>query len=131
MTGAWYLISPAHLCPRRPVFPRINIKIVGTSLVVQWLSIHLPVKGTWVQSLEPEVRSHILQSNQSSCSRAHEPQLLKPAHPTACAPQQGRPRQQEACVPKLETHTHAQSKEEPERHSEGPAQPLNKQVKIS
>ena len=25
-----------------------------TCLVVQWLSIHLPVQGTWIQSLVPE-----------------------------------------------------------------------------
>ena len=29
------------------------------SLVVQWLRIHLPVQGTWVQSLVWELRSHI------------------------------------------------------------------------
>ena len=24
---------------------------MGASMVVQWLSVHLPVQGTWVQSL--------------------------------------------------------------------------------
>ena len=31
----------------------------GTSLAVQWLKIHLPVQGMWVQSLVGEFRSHI------------------------------------------------------------------------
>ena len=31
----------------------------GTSLVVQWLRIHLPVQGTWVLSLIGELRSHM------------------------------------------------------------------------
>ncbi|XP_059752342.1 D-aminoacyl-tRNA deacylase 1 isoform X2 [Balaenoptera ricei] len=31
----------------------------GTSLVVQWLRIHLPVQGTRVQSLVGELRSHV------------------------------------------------------------------------
>ena len=34
----------------------------GTSLMVQWLSVCLPVQGTWVQSLVREVRSHMLHS---------------------------------------------------------------------
>ena len=35
----------------------------GTSLVVQWLRIHLSKQGTWVWSLVREVRSHRLQGN--------------------------------------------------------------------
>ena len=36
-----------------------GIKVItGTSLVVQWLRIHLPMQGTWVQSLVGELRSH-------------------------------------------------------------------------
>ena len=34
----------------------------GTSLVVQWLRIHLPVQVTWVQSLVPEY-AHMLRNN--------------------------------------------------------------------
>ena len=36
---------------------------LGSSLVVQWLRIHLPMKGTWVQSLVREPRSHVLWGN--------------------------------------------------------------------
>jgi len=47
----------------------------GTSLVVQWLRIHLPMQETQVQSLVGELRSHILRGNQ-----AWVPQLEKPTH---------------------------------------------------
>ena len=39
-----------------------NISL-GTSLVVQWLRISLAVKGTQVQSLARELRSHVQQDN--------------------------------------------------------------------
>ena len=35
----------------------------GTSLVVQWLRIHLPMQGMWVRSLFGELRSHIPKGN--------------------------------------------------------------------
>ena len=35
----------------------------GTSLVIQWLRIHLPVQGMWVQPLVRELRSHMTRSN--------------------------------------------------------------------
>ena len=35
----------------------------GTSLVVQWLRIRLPMQGMWVRSLVGELGSHMLQSN--------------------------------------------------------------------
>ena len=47
----------------------------GTSLVVQWLRIHLPIQGTRVRSLVQELRSHMPQ-----CNWAPESQLLNPAH---------------------------------------------------
>ena len=37
----------------------------GTSLVVQWLRIHLAVLGTLVPSLVGELKSHVLQSYQA------------------------------------------------------------------
>ena len=40
---------------------------VATSLVVQWIRIHLPMQGTWVVSLIQE-----------------DPTCLKPKHPRAC-----------------------------------------------
>ena len=33
---------------------------IGTSQVVQWLTIHLPVQGRWVPSLVGDLRSHLL-----------------------------------------------------------------------
>ena len=38
-------------------------KFVGTSLVVQWLRILLPMQGMQVQSLVGELRSHMPQGN--------------------------------------------------------------------
>ena len=34
-------------------------KLVETSLVVQWLRVHLPMQGTWVLSLVGKLRSHM------------------------------------------------------------------------
>ena len=33
-------------------------RLLGTSLVVQWLRLNLPMQGVWVQSLVGELRSH-------------------------------------------------------------------------
>ena len=44
----------------------LNYSWVGTSLVAQWLRIHLPMQGTWVGALVREDltgRSHMLRSN--------------------------------------------------------------------
>ena len=49
------------------------LKSYGTSLVAQWIGIHLPMQGTGVQSLIQE---------DSTCLEAAEPvQLLKPTQP--------------------------------------------------
>ena len=73
--------------PRNPAFHVINVThqliemshfkkslFLGTSLVVQWLRIHLLINGTWVWSLVWKLRSHMLQRNQ----RAQAPQVEKP-----------------------------------------------------
>ena len=55
-------------------------ELFWTSLVVQWLRIHLPVQGTWVGSLvgeDPTYRGATKPVSHNS--RAWEPQLLKPA----------------------------------------------------
>ena len=66
---------------------------IGTSLVVQWLRIHLLMQRTWVRSL--------VQEDPTCCGAtkpmrhnywAHVPQLLKPVHPRACALQLLSPR---------------------------------------
>ena len=42
----------------------VNYKVgVGTSLVVQWLRIFLPMQGTCIRSLIGELRSHMLRGN--------------------------------------------------------------------
>ena len=81
----------------------------GTSLVAQWLRIRLPMQGTWVRSLvweDPTCHgaTNPMRHNYWDCALepashnywARVPQLLKPVHPTACAPQQEKPPQWEA-----------------------------------
>ena len=41
------------------------LKDVGTSLVVQWLKLHLPMQGVRVQSLVGELRSYKTQGQKS------------------------------------------------------------------
>ena len=54
---------------------------LGTSLVAQWLRIHLPIQGTWVRSLVQKIPHAAEQLSPctkllSLRSRAREPQLL-------------------------------------------------------
>ena len=53
-----------HLCPRGlSLSCRVKTLLQGTSLVVQWLRVHLPMHGMWVWSLVRELRSHTPHSN--------------------------------------------------------------------
>ena len=55
-------------------------KPLGTSLVAQWLRIHLPTQGTWVRALvreDPTCHGATKPANHNYWAR--EPQLLKPA----------------------------------------------------
>ena len=84
-----------------------------TSLVAQWLGIHLPTQGTWVQSLvqeDPTWRraTKPVHHNYWACTVepvshnhwARMPQLLKPeCLARAHAPQQEKPPQWEAHAP--------------------------------
>ena len=45
-------------CPRLVQLQKLK---AGTSLVVQWLKLQLPMQGAWVQSLARELRSHMLE----------------------------------------------------------------------
>ena len=45
--------------PTSFLFSFFNKIVLGTSLVVQWLTVHLLVQGTWVPSLVRELRSHM------------------------------------------------------------------------
>ena len=75
--------------------------IIRTSLVVQWLKMCLPMQGTQVPSLVPEDptcrgATKPVRHNYWACAPeptnhncwARVPQLLEPACPRACAPQQ-------------------------------------------
>ena len=81
-----------HVWGRKEGFTEVSKSIYrkkeeqGVSLVVQWLRIHLPVQGTWAQTLVGEVGSHMPPGNY-----AHGPQLLKPRSSRTRAPQQEKP----------------------------------------
>ena len=69
----------------------VNLKSPGTSLVIQWLRIRLSTQGTRVGSLVWEdttcqwATKPTHHNYWATGSRACELQLLKPAHPGACA----------------------------------------------
>jgi len=44
--------------PEKSLSRPVSRSISGTSLVVQWLRLHLPMQGLWLQSLVWELRSH-------------------------------------------------------------------------
>ena len=92
---------------------KIKTTMTGTSLVAQWLRIHLPMQGTQVQSLVREDHTcrratKLVSHNYWACTLepvSHNywvrvPQLLKPRRSRARAPQQERPPQWEACTPR-------------------------------
>ena len=80
---------------------------LGTSLVVQWLRIHLPVQRTQVRSLTWE---------DSICHRATEPMCRNcwAGVPGACSLQQERPSQWEASAPQPKSSSpHTATRESP------------------
>ena len=109
ITLAWELQSRAHRAGTR--WPVLKSYGVGTSLMVQWIRIHLPMQGTWVQSLVLE---------DSTCRGAPKPvshdywdsaETTEAREPRACALQQEKSWQWEAlalqrksssCQPRLE-----------------------------
>ena len=54
----FYLIS--LLVSRQAIIIYSQESVRGTSLVVQWLRIHLPTQGTWIQSLLGELNPSCL-----------------------------------------------------------------------
>ena len=54
--------------------------VSGTSLVIQWMRVHLPMQGT-------QIRSLVWEDPMCHGATEPEPQLLKPACPRACTPQ--------------------------------------------
>ena len=66
LAGGFLTTAP----PRKPhpftfnLYFSLYLKWVsGTSLVVQWLRIRLPMQGAWVRALVGELRSHMLWGN--------------------------------------------------------------------
>ena len=87
---------------RRGSLSFIKNRLIGTSLVVQWIGIHLPMQWAWVQCLVWEDSKR--QPATEPISRnywAHVLQTLKPRHPEA--PQEAKPPQWEAGARPLES----------------------------
>ena len=102
---------------------------MGTSLVVQWLRILLPIQGTQVQFLvwedptcSPGTWAPVPQLL-SLHSGAHVLQPLKPSCSRACAPQREKPLQGEACRPQQRAAPAPCKQRKPMHSSEDPAQP--------
>ena len=74
-----------------------RVWLYGTSLVVQWFRIHLPMQGTWVQSLVQE---------DPTCHGA-----TKPSCSRACVLQPEKPPKWEAHTSKLDSSPHFQQLE--------------------
>ena len=95
----------------------------GASLVAQWLRICLPMQGTRVWDL---VREDL------TCRGATRPvsHSCWACVSRACAPQQERPRQWEACAPRWRVALACRNWREPSHRNEDPTQPkINKKTK--
>ena len=67
----------------------VTKKGLGTSLVFQWIRAHLPMHGTWAQSLAQEDsmwHGATEPVQHTYCVPVRQPQLLKPMHlePVPC-----------------------------------------------
>ena len=85
------------------------------------------MQETWGLTPDPG-RSHMRWAPQllSQCSRAREPRPPKPLHPRACALQQQKPPQSEACALQPESSTCSLQLEKNPHSNEEPGQPKNK-----
>ena len=113
---------------------RINKNPFWASLVSQWWRIHLPMQETCVPDLR---KSHMPQSNKarvpqlfSLCSRACEPNLLRPTSSRIHALQQKKSPQWEAQIKGLESSPCLSLLEKNSWGNEDPAQSkINKKLK--
>ena len=82
----------------------LKVKLPGTSLVVQWLRICLPMQGTWVWALVREDptchgATKPVRCNYWACTLEPTSHNYWARTPRARAPQQEKPPQWEACAP--------------------------------
>ena len=57
------ILTTSLLCTQK--LKILIYKRLGTSLAVQWLRLHLPMQGMWVQPLLGEIRSHMPRSQKT------------------------------------------------------------------
>lgn len=114
-------------CPSSPCL--LNVGVPGPPW---WLSdkrIHLPIQETRVRSpiwgdptcfgtTKPKLPQLL-----NLCPRALEPQLLKPTHLRACAPQQRSHCSEKACTHTTRVTPHSPQLKESPHSGENPAQP--------
>ena len=100
-SSPYHELSKSHLYFLPGLITTFNSKYCwcGACLAVQFLRTHLPVQGTWVQSLVWD-DSTCLGTTKPQNYWAHAPEPLvattEPTHPRACAPQREKP--QQACT---------------------------------
>ena len=102
-----------------------------TSLVVQWLRIHLPMEGTWVPPLVQEDCT-CLGATRPVCYHysAFMPQLWKPTFSRARVLQQEKSLPGEAHAPQLESSPHSLQLEKAHIQQWRPSTAKKKYVKI-
>ena len=108
--------------------------------MAQWLRVCLPMQGTWVQSLvwkdfiHYEAAKPIATTTEAcalesrSCNYRAHTATAEACAPTACAPQQEKPPQWEACTLQLERSSHLLQLEKALMGSEGPGKPVNESI---
>ena len=99
-----------------PFLTKAEVWAYGASLVAQWLRICLPIQGTRVRALvweDPTCRGATGPVSHSYWAWASG----------ACAPQQERPRQWEACAPRWRVAPTRRNWRKPSHRNEDPTQP--------
>ena len=112
ITLAWELQSRAHRAGTG--WPVLKSYSVGTSLLVQWIRIRLPMQGTWVQSLVQEdstCNEQLSPGTTTTEPASHKYSAYVPQQaraPRAWAPQQEKPPQWEALCAITKDRSHSQ-----------------------
>ena len=131
---------------RQVIVYSLKTDMSWTSLVVQWLRIHLPVFPSWLcgkkqQQKNPtyQCRRHRFNPWSGKISYAlgqlilgattTEPTQLKFQHSTACALQQEKTSQEEACTPQQGSSLHSPQLQKANTEQQRPSTPKNKQIK--
>ena len=125
------------------VNPKPGLEVTGrTSLVVEWIRIHLPMQGTQVRLLvredficcgatEPVCHNFRVCALEPTSHNywAHVLQLLKPVCPRACAPQGEATAMRRLCIT-TKSGPHSPQLETASEHQQRPSTTINKWIKL-